>query len=297
MGAILADDILHHNYWRSTSKPTITTTDTNEQSGFEFVNMFDNNAHTSYMLATNQQGVTIIDFGLGVAKTFNGFAIHGHNLTPSQGIKLEYSVSDGTTFVAFTDSAIYPADAEIKPDTSLGHNFGVYRKEGSNIAARYLKITTIGWTTDSFISNLFIGLWQDGINVSTPYTPPNFALREFSVKRNNEGNFMSSETRKIPQKLRINLNTLNESDLEVTAVSTNSDTQFGTQNTLINYLGHFVTQFPFFIMHDTGSGTNAEIKAKRNEIYFCTADKSVQQPSFKTPTTLNWSINAIGYIT
>ncbi len=143
---------------------------------------------------------------------------------------------------------------------------------------------------------LAIGVWQDSIDISAPYTPPNFALREFSVKRNNQGNFMSSETRRVPQKLSININQLSEADLDVSAVALNSSVDFSGENTFINYLGYFLSQFPFYIMHDTGIGTNAEIKTKRNQIYFCTADKSIKQPSFKTPTLLNWQINAIGYI-
>lgn len=294
MGAILAENAIHHLYWRATSKPTITTTNTNEQTGFEFVNMFDNNAHTSYMLSTATQGVTIIDFGLGNNILINGFAVHGHNLSTSQGIKVEHS-TNGSDYTLLTDSAVYPSDGEHKPSTSLGHCFGVFLR-GTTVSARYIKITTVGWTTTSFLSNLSIGIWQDDINIASPFTPPNFALREFSVKRNNQGNFMSSEVRNIPQRLTINLVNLNESDLDATAVSTNSDTEFGTENTIINYLGHFLTQFPFYVMHDTGNGTNAEIKSDRNQIYFCTADKSIQQPSFRTPTTLNWRINAIGYI-
>jgi len=294
MGAILAENAIHHLYWRATSKPTITTTNTNEKSGFEFVNMFDNNAHTSYMLSTATQGVTIIDFGSGNSISLNGFAVHGHNLSTSQGIKVEYS-TNGSDYTLLTDSAVYPSDGEHKPSNGLGQCFGVYTK-GTTVTPRYIKITTVGWTTTSFISNLAIGMWQDDINIASPYTPPSFALQEASVKRNNQGNFMSSETRKIPQKLTINLINLTESDLEASAVALNSSVDFSGENTLINYLGFFLSRFPFYVMHDTGSGTNAQIKSDRNQIYFCTADKSIQQPSFRTPTTLNWRINATGYI-
>ena len=292
MGAILAENKVHQLYWSATSKPTITTTNTNEASGFEFVNMFDNNAHTSYMLATGTQGVTIIDFGSDTFE-FNGFAVYGHNLTNTQGIKIEHS-DDNASYTILTDSAVYPANGEIKPKTDLGQAFGLYLK-GSTFTKRYLRITTVGWTTSSFISNLSIGSWTDGINIQTGYTPPSFTLHESTIKRNNEGNFMSSDVRKIPQKLNISLINLTQSDLDATGTST-TETSFSTESTFINYLGFFLSRFPFFVMHDTGSGTNSEISDTRNQIYFCTADKTIKQPVFQTPTTFSWTINAIGYI-
>ena len=292
MGAILAENKIHQLYWRSTSRPTITTTNTNEASGFEFVNMFDNNSHTSYMLATGTQGVTIIDFGSDTF-VFNGFAIYGHNLTTTQGIKIEHS-DNGTSYTLLTDSAVYPANGEHLPKNGLGQAYGVYLK-GTTLTKRYIKITTVGWTTSTFISNLSIGVWTDDIKIVAPYTPPSFTKQQVTAKRNNEGNFLSSQTRKIPQKLNISLINLTQSDLDATGTNT-TETSFSTESTFINYLGFFLSRFPFFVMHDTGTGTNSEIKDTRNQIYFCTIEGSLNQPQFATPTTFSWSINAVGYI-
>ena len=64
MGAILAENKIHHLYWRSTSsRPTFTTSGGSVATGFEFENLFDNNAHTSFMNAGGTQTVTVIDFG------------------------------------------------------------------------------------------------------------------------------------------------------------------------------------------------------------------------------------------
>jgi hypothetical protein len=295
MGAILAENELHHAYWRSTSKPTISTDAGGQKSGFEFVNMFDNNAHTSFKNNTSTQSVMRFDFGS--TRNFNGFAVYGHNLTTSQAIKIEYS-TDNSSYTTFTDSAVYPANGEISPANNNGEAFCVYLKGSSNIG-RYWRITTIGWDTSTFITTLALGSFVDNVNISAPYTMPSFTPQEVSIKRNNQGNLLSSDVRKIPQKLNIKLTTLQESDLDATQSGITNTTINGLTATysFIDYLGHFVSRFPFFVLHDDGGdGSNTEKKADRNKVYFCTIDKSLKQPAFASPTTLNWSINAIGYI-
>ena len=294
MGAILAENKIHHLYWRSTSKPTITTGTGTVATGFEFENLFDNNAHTSFMNATGTQTVTVIDFGADNF-TFNGFAVYGHNLTTTQGIKVEHS-DDNASYTNFTDSAVYPANAEHLPVNNNGEAFCVYLK-GAAVTKSYIRITTVNWTTSTFLSNLAVGEFVEGIDISAPYSPPNFTLQEVAMKRNNEGNFLSSDTRKIPQKLNIRLTALQESDLSAASGVTTSINGLSANHSFIDYFGFFLSRFPFFVIHDDGgSGTNSEKFTDRNQVYFCTIDKSLKQPQFNTSTTLNWSINAIGYL-
>ena len=210
MGAILAENKLHHLYWRRTTKLTVTTGTGTVATGFEFVNMFDNNAHTSFMNATATQTVTVIDM-LGNQR-FNGFAVYGHNLTTSMGIKVEHS-ADNSSYSTFTDSAVYGSDGVIHPSNNNGEAFCCYLK-GNQKNNRYIRITTVGFTTSTFVSNFALGNFVDNVNISAPYTMPSFTPHEVSTKRNNQGNFLSSSTRKIPQKLNITLNTLQESDLD-----------------------------------------------------------------------------------
>lgn len=298
MGAILAENKLHHAYWRSASKPTITTVSGGEKSGFEFVNMFDNNAHTSFKNNNNTQSVIKFDFGSNVK--LNGYAVYGHNLksgVTDPRIKIEYS-TDNSSYLPFTDSAVYPANGEAQPANNNAEAFCVYLK-GTTITARYIQFTTLNWTTDTFISTLALGNFVDNVNISAPYTMPSFTPQEVSIKRNNQGNLLSSDVRKIPQKLNIKLTTLQESDLDATQTDITLATINGLTATysFIDYLGYFVSRFPFFVLHDDGGdGSNAEKLADRNKVYFCTIDKSLKQPAFASPTTLNWSINAIGYI-
>lgn len=297
MGAILAENKVHHLYWRTRTgqtKPTFGSTGGAVASGFEFENLFDNNSHTSFMIATASQSVHLIDFGANTFK-FNGVAFYGHNFTTSQGLKIETS-SDNLSYTNLSDSgSVYDATGIVKPTESTGKAFCIYLK-GEVKTCRYLKITTSNWTESTFLSNLAIGEFVDGFNVSAPYTPPNFQPFEVSSKRNNQGNFLSSDVRKVPQKLNIRLSVFTEDTL---SASTGVQQQIATgfDNTFIDYLGYHVARFPFFVMHDDGgSGTDSEIKADRNLIYFCTIDKVIRQPTFNSPTTLNWNINAIGYI-
>lgn len=295
MGAILAENELHHAYWRSVSKPTITTVSGGEKEGFEFVNMFDNNAHTSFKNNSSTQSVIKVD--LGTTKSFNGFAIYGHNLTTSQAIKLEYSLND-SSYSTFTDSAVYPANGQISPSNNNGEAFCVYLK-GTPKVGRYWKITTVGWDPDTFITTLALGSFVDHINISAPYTMPSFTPQMVATKRNNLGNLLSSDVTKIPQKLNINLNTLQESDLDATQSGITNTTINGRSATysFVDYLGYYLSRFPFFVLHDDGGdGTNTEKRIDRDKIYFCTIDKSLRQPKWNNPTTLSWNIRAIGYI-
>ena len=287
MGAILAKNELHHLYWRATTKMAVTNSSVGQATGFEIVNMFDNNAHTSFMNATATQTVILID--MLANRRFNGFAVYGHNLTTGMGLKLEYS-TDNSSYNTFTDSAVYSGDGIIHPAINNGEAFCCYLK-GTSVNARYLKITTSGFTTATFVSNFALGNFVDNVNISAPYIMPSFATHEVSIKRNNKGNFLSSDTRKVPQKLNIKLNTLQESDLDAVQTNITDGLSF------IDYLGFYLTRFPFFVLLDDGGlGTNTEKLADRNKIYFATIDKSLRQPTFSTPTTLSWSINAIGYI-
>lgn len=301
MGAVLAENKLHHAYWRVASKPTITTQQGGEASGFEFVNMFDNNAHTTFMNASATQSYICFSFPASVK--VNGFAVYGHNLTTSQGIDIQFSNAsslpavDGT-WTSFEDSgSLY--DGSYLPANNNGECFGAYFK-GEQITLKHLRIQTTSWTTSTFMSNFALGNFVDNFDISPSYTMPSFQTHELTAKRNNQGNFLSSDTRKTPQKLTMRLTNLQESDLD----STQTDITLASINGLsatysfIDYLGFFMSRFPFFVMHDDGTGesTDSAKISDRNKMYFCTIDKSLKQPQFTTPTTMNWSVSAIGYM-
>lgn len=298
-GAMLVENELHHTYWRKKGGATTITYQAGAAaSGHGFENCIDENAGTTFKIANSTQVRVKILFPSALA--MNGFAIYAHNLTKDQGVAIRYSSDEGGTTADFEDDgSVYTH--EYKPADNLYRPFGAMWTDPSSHPVRYLTIETIGWTTESYISIMSAGMWVTShIDVTAPFTPPSFAPYENTIKRNNKGNPLLNDVRKVPQKLNIKLNNFSEDDLEDT-----TDTAF---NTLINgqqkawpmieYLGYYLSRYPFFVMYTQGvSGeTDAQIKADRNRLYYCTIDKSLKQPSYSSPTLLNWNINAIGYI-
>jgi len=297
-GAMLVENELHHGYWRKKSGATTITYQAGAAAaGHGFENCIDENAGTTFKIANSTQVRVKILFPSSLG--MNGFAIYAHNLTRDQGVAIKYSTNTNNTTGDFEDDgSVYTH--EYKPTDNLYRPFGAMWTD-NNFSVRYLTIETIGWTTESYISIMSAGQWVTShIDVTAPFTPPSFAPYENTIKRNNKGNPLLNDVRKVPQKLNIKLNNFSEDDLEDT-----TDTAFNTRINgeqkawpMIEYLGYFLSRYPFFVMYTQGvSGeTDAQIKADRNKIYYCTIDKSLKQPSYASPTLLNWSINAIGYI-
>jgi len=299
-GALLVENELHHEYWRKKSGHTsISYSGGAAAAGHGFENCIDENAGTSFKIANSTQvSVTLIFPPIPLA--MNGFAIYGHNLTKDQGIEIHYSDDiSGDVDTDFEDAGSIYTNT-YKPADNLYKPFGAMWTD-SNKQVRRLKITTVGWTTESYISIMSAGMWvTSGINVSAPFTPPSFTPYEATIKRNNNGNPLLSDTRKVPQKLNIKLNNFEESDLEDTTDVAFNTSINGDQKafSMIEYLGHFMPRFPFFVMYTQGvvGESDALIAEDRNRLYYCTIDKSLRQPSYSSPTLLNWNINAIGYI-
>lgn len=297
-GAMLVENELHHTYWRKKGGATTIIYQAGAAAaGHGFENCIDENGGTTFKIANSTQVRVRITFPANLS--MNGFAIYGHNLNFNQGIKIRSSSDLGGTTGEFEDAGgVYTH--EYKPADNLYKPFGAMWTD-NNFSVRYLTIETIGWTTESYISIMSAGQWVTShIDVTAPFTPPSFAPYENSIKRNNKGNPLLNDVRKVPQKLNIKLNNFSEDDLEDTTDTAFNTSINGEQKTwpMIEYLGYFVSRYPFFVMYTQGvtGETDFQIKADRNKIYYCTIDKSLKQPSYASPTLLNWNINAIGYI-
>lgn len=302
-GALLVENELHHEYWRkktvvANNPTTITYSGGTAATGHGFENCIDENAGTTFKIANSTQAVITITFPNSLA--MNGFCIYGHNLTRLQGITIHYdNDTSGDVDTDFEDAGSIYTNT-YKPADNLYKPFGAMWTDG-DLTVRRLKITTVGWTTESYISIMSAGMWvTSGINVSAPFTPPNFTPYETTIKRNNKGNPLLSDTRKVPQKLNIKLNNFEESELEDTTDVAFTTRINGEQKafSMIEYLGYYMPRFPFFVMYTQGvSGESDSLIAEdRNRLYYCTIDRSLRQPSYSSPTLLNWNINAIGYI-
>ena len=294
--AMLVENKLHHEYWRKSVKPTIAVSGATEQAGYEFVNCIDENGGTAFKVTGGQAVITIT---FDAQKAMNGFAIYGHNLTKDQGIQIEWDDNDsGDINIDFEDDGTVYTDI-YKPTDNSYKVFGAYINETRTV--RRLKITTVGWDSETYISTLSMGMWvTQGIDISAPFVPPMFAPQETVMKRNNKGNPLLSDVRAMPQKLKINLTQFSEAELLAITDIAQATTINGETKTfpLVEYVGHYASRYPFFFMYIQGVAgeSAADRKANRNKLYYCTVDKSLKQPSYSSPTLLNWSINAIGYM-
>ena len=302
MSAILVENDLALNVAGAQgSKGTVTDDPLVDGSvsaaGHGFANVIDGNGGSTWKIGSSAQAVSDVLFSS--PKPLNGFAVYGHNLQPNQGIKIEYTTSTtaGAGYSDFTDTGtVYTAS--YYPDR-LGRAFGAYIDQ--NILVRRIRISTINWTSESYISIMSMGMFLlDGFNLSAPFTPPLFAAHESTMKRNNKGNPTLTDTRKVPTKLSLNISTMEFDD--VTAALTYHDCYMNGYSVsnppFAEYIGYHVAKYPFFVMYDTGlsTDTDAVILAKRNRVYYCSIDKNLKQPAYNTPTTLNWKIPCMGYM-
>ena len=148
------------------------------------------------------------------------------------------------------------------------------------------------------MSNFAIGRWVDGVDISAPFTPPIYEPQMAEIKRNNKGNPLLTDTRKMPQKFSINLTTLTESDIFDAIGFTDTINGHSADYGFAEYFGYYLPRFPFYLMYDDGSAasTDADTVARRNRIWYAVIDNQSGQPAYNTPTTLNWRIPVVGYI-
>ena len=306
-GALLVENKLHRAYWRKitgveTGLAYVGSTTSGYDApaeGFSFANALDDNGGTSFMIQSfGKQVDATLTFPS--ALTFNGFAVYGHNLTSNQGLKIKYSTSDtGTTnfneFKAtpYTSNEYKPSDNSFKPFGALFSS--------TITGVRRLRFETIAWNSKNFITIISAGMWvSSGINITAPFVPPSFAPHEVSMKRNNKGNHLLSDVRKVPQKLNIKLTRFSEDDLYTTTDTAQNTIINGLNTThpFIDYMGHFMSRHPFFLMYQQGnaSDSNSVRISDQQKIYFCNISKQLDQPKFSSPTLLDWSIKCLGYV-
>ena len=302
-GALLVDNKLHHEYWRGRGGgATISYVTT---AGFEapeaiysFGNALDDIAATKFRTKTaGNQVKAIITFANPV--TLNGFAVYGHNLSRSQGITIKYDTDTSGDVTSSFASAPHVSSL-YGPTDNLYTPFGAtFTSPIANI--KRLQITTTNWNTNNFISILSAGMWlKSNIDISTPFIPPSFTTYESAIKKNNKGDPFTSDVTKVPQKIQINLQQFSEDDLyaQTDPAQLTSINGLNATHGFVDYLGYFMSQYPFFFMYNKGAATDSTAQqiADQQKLYFCTIDRGLKQPSYSSPTLLNWKISAIGYM-
>lgn len=291
MSVILAENKLHTEFFRSTSQPTIAYSPSTFNADHLVNNLFDNNSATVFRV--NSDLAVIITLPANI--TLNAVFFYGHSMRTDRGIKISTS-TDGSAYTVFTDSAVYPANGENFPIDNNGKCFGVYLA-GESRTAKYIKIETIGWDSETFLSNMAVGDVVSDVRIRAPYRPPLFASQKGEIKRNKLGNPLPTDFRKVPTRLNISLDLYTEAQLDATTTSTTIN-GLTKSYSFIDNLGFFLSRHPFYVMHDDGASasSNSAKKIARNKIYFCVADGDIGAPVFSDPINLSWNLKALGYV-
>jgi len=300
MSAILAENKLHSYIWRRVGSERATiTADKTEQVGFGFKNCCDNSGGTKWMLPSDgqQQEITIV---FPAVQFTNGFAIYGHNLGATQGISIQTSQTELSTLFNFLDSEEDVYSGSYFP-TEKGKAFAAYFPNALDITEFIrLRITTLNWDQNSYISFMSFGMWvDDKIDIAAPFTPPYQRRYENELSRNSNGHPLMNVTRQAATKMTINLVDYEELGL-TTQLGTNYASRInGADNgnpTFIDYMQYHLGINPFFLMYDVGADsteTSLQIQTRRSRVFLCHADKSIGQPRYNRPTALEWRLPVV----
>tara|TARA_R110000764_G_scaffold35177_7_gene78555 strand:+ start:2575 stop:3510 length:936 start_codon:yes stop_codon:yes gene_type:complete len=310
MSAILVYNKLHAMFWRSEIKPTLSFISGGQQDGYEFINCLDNSSGTSFKVSGGTQAVIEITFP--TTTKLNGLGVYGHNLALNQSLKIEYSGSTTGSYSLFKDTDEYNGrlvqHSHIYGPSRQGVAYGQFLSGSmASVDVKRLKITTINWTSDSYIQNFSMGMWiTEGVDIQAPFTPAYFQTVESSMKRNNKANPLITDLRKIPQKLKINFNQFSNDDLQTSQGDVTKATIKGDyrNHPLVYFMGYFMSREPFFLMAEVGQAPTAsftiedrnDINDERAKLYYCTTDKVLKQPRYTDGVTLTWQVGAAGYI-
>ena len=286
--AILYNNRLFRNLYFEPDAFTVDHESGGAATDCGILNLFDENVGTCFKIDVKQgQASTTIAWKHGGDAHLNGFGIYGHNLRWNQGIKVEITHTlnpdSDPDWNTFTDTGIhYPPDNLRKPFAVKG---GQYRTE-------MVRITTVNWDADSYISIMSMGLWlSEDVNLAAPFVPPTFQPIESIVKRNNQGRNLPSVIKKVPQKLKINLINFTEEKM----VNTDYTRKYGWG--FARSLMFSISYLPFFFMYnDNEQFGTTEQNSGQDRVWYCSIDGVIKQPRYKSPTLIDWKIDAIGYL-
>jgi len=282
--AILYNNRLFRNLYHEPDFYTVTQLSGGAATDCGILNLLDENVGTCFKIDAKQgQAVTLIGRYRGYS-FISGFGIYGHNLRWDQGIKVEIAnkISDDTWFTLLDNGIHYPPDNLRKP----------FAVKGQIRKAQYIRISTINWDADSYISIMSLGQWlSEDVNLAAPFVPPTFQPIESIVKRNNQGRNLPSVIKKVPQKLKINL--INFTEEKMVGYDNTRSYGWGFARSLM----FSIAEFPFFFMYnDNEQFGTTEQNSGQDRVWYCSIDGVIKQPRYKSPTLIDWKIDAKGYL-
>lgn len=311
---ILAEDKLHHGYYRADNKITITQ-DSGVIVGHEFDKCIDGNSSTYFKSSDNNPIITIT---FPTAVVMNGFVVYGYSGAPRLDISYDEASNGFVAFPEINSSNPDPARstfdygefAPYKPKDNGGGPFGAAFREGEHVTVKTLRIQFSNIENER-IECIAFGMWvRTQLNLQLPFNVPALQATENAMKRGPKAAYLRSNVRTVGEKIKLQFGEINLDDLYRTDIfekdnfdaelkqTINGDTRLFP---LIEYLGHYTARYPFFVMHELGQasdltfgtfGGDVGVTAK---ITYCVPYKTSNMPRFVSASSLSWSISALGY--
>ena len=310
---ILAENKLHHGYYRADNKITITQ-DSGVIVGHEFDKCIDGNSSTSFKSSVRTPTVTIT-FPTAVA--MNGFAVYGYTGSPSLGISYDQATDGFVPFPEFNSSNPDPAvpsqdptlsgsnSQRYKPKQNGGGPFGAAFREGEHVMVKSLQIQ-FSLNDNESIECIAFGLWvRTQFVFSMPFNAPVLQARKNAMKRGPRAAYLRCGSRKVGEKIKLQFRDISLSELykpdffEKNSLTSELRQTINGQTKsfpLIEYLGHYLPRYPFFVIHENGALSDFINQVNTNaRITYCIPYKASAMPRYSGASNLSWSINALGY--
>tara|TARA_S200002703_G_scaffold115307_2_gene100876 strand:+ start:154 stop:1038 length:885 start_codon:yes stop_codon:yes gene_type:complete len=288
--ALLYTDILKENFWDAVPSKRISfnLTSGSKNNSFPFENCFDGHSGTTWRLNSDgtQQKYTFL-----VTGAINGFAIYGHNLRETQGLRI---INTSSSQNYFSTSPNFSSDGAIRPSDSTGRAFCAIDWSSGNIsdastALRAISIETINWDTDTFIEVFQLGTFrQSGIDFVAPFNLPLFQTEKRVYKTNENGSQLPSTYIKTPQKQTLRIKSM---DFEENIISSDNN-QF-----LVKDIVNKIKSNPFFVLWRVPRNNELGFShiEDLNSLIYANVNGTIPNPTLDANNLINLRIPIIGF--
>ena len=288
MATILADNVLNKAAFIS-KQLTTHFYEGGEATGFEFINCFNNNASSGFKKSSAVLPKVAVSLGTATSFSTLGLpsAIGFHGYTGSNAsIAVYYSTAStrpSSSATGWTQITFYTAPSGVQVNNLLMQggvttNTKLFKISNSITGIKHFLFVFNQFDTGDVLPHIQIGHSQD-VDIEAPFIPPLIASRSVSIKTNAKGNPMISDVEPTPTKLRLKVVEQLEADMHLTIDATGSPLDE-------LWKGH---PFIFSASYDTYT------YQQQHPAYYCIMNKVISAPRYKTPTTLQWTINCLGY--
>ena len=258
--------------------PTVVFTSGGENTSFPFSNVW--NGITSKGFKSNSGVSPVIILHTGSIE-IDSIGIYGTSGS-RYDVEVEYSPNANVTSASDASWAVWNANKAGANSTGSNNIMTISADSASDliinntqITMQSIKLTFLNFTPLDVVNHIQIGN-STKINISAPFNPPMFKVKKQTMRKNNKGLPLGSELIDEPVKLNLRLKNLTEAEMKLLA-----------KQEFVNEL--YKTPFMLATSYDLTS-------EDRKTAYFCTLNGAINQPTYTTPTSMEWRINALGYM-